>query len=161
MQQFIDKWSGHSEKKISARVARSVKTLANLPVLETARIKFQFPDVDRLKGTLLSLSEVSFIYPGGLEPVLKDVDISIAMDTRVCFVGSNGSGKTTLIKLLLGSLSPTEGREEFTQEPASRTLYPAFRGPAGHVCVRGGAAQAGGAGPQGGAVQEDAGSVRH
>merc|ERR1719285_1590828 len=50
MQDFIRKWGGHNEKKIRARVETAVKTLANLPVLETTKVRIQFPEVDRLKG---------------------------------------------------------------------------------------------------------------
>ena len=60
-----------------------------------------------MKGTLISLKNISFAYPGRSEPVLKNVDISISMDTKICFVGQNGSGKTTLIKLLMDQLVPS------------------------------------------------------
>ena len=63
-----------------------------------------------MKGTLISLNNISFAYPGRSEPVLTNVDISISMDTKVCFVGQNGSGKTTLINLLMDRLVPSEGQ---------------------------------------------------
>lgn len=53
---------------------------------------------------------MSFGYAGADTPVLSKVNLSIAMDTKVGFVGQNGSGKTTLINLLLERLVPTEGR---------------------------------------------------
>ena len=84
--------------------------LANLPVLESSKIKFIFPDVDNLKGTLISLNNVSFSYPSSSAPVLRNVDISIHMDTKVCFVGQNGSGKTTLINLLMDKLVASKGQ---------------------------------------------------
>jgi ABC-type multidrug transport system fused ATPase/permease subunit len=51
---------------------------------------------------------VGFAYPGGV-PVLHDVDLSIAPNTRVAVVGETGSGKTTLAKLLTRLMDPTSG----------------------------------------------------
>ena len=92
------------------RVSESIKMPLNLPVLKKSRINFQFLEVDSVKGTLISLNNISFAYSGESELVLKNVDISISMDTKVCFVVQNGSGKTTLIKLLLDQLVPSEGQ---------------------------------------------------
>jgi ATP-binding cassette, subfamily B, bacterial len=51
---------------------------------------------------------VGFAYPGG-PPVLHDVDLRVAPDTRLAVVGETGSGKTTLAKLLTRLMDPTEG----------------------------------------------------
>ena len=110
VQFFIDKNKFKYEKKLVAQLQRNIKMLANLPVLETSQIKFKFSDVDKLKGPLISLNNVSYSYPGSKEPVLRNVDISIFMETKVCFVGQNGSGKTTLINLLMEHLVPSEGQ---------------------------------------------------
>ena len=67
---FIDKNKFLSEKKIMARVAKSIKMLANLPVLEKAPVKFQFPEVDNLRGTLISLNNVNFKYPATSQSTL-------------------------------------------------------------------------------------------
>ena len=109
LQSFINR-SFNKNKQITERLERAIKTLTNLPVLETKPVKFQFPDINKIKGPILSLSDVSFSYPGNSEPILKQVDISITMDTKVCIVGQNGAGKTTLINLLLDKILPTEGR---------------------------------------------------
>jgi putative ABC transport system ATP-binding protein len=52
---------------------------------------------------------VGFAYPGG-EPVLHDVDLTIAPRSRVAIVGETGSGKSTLAKLLTRLMDPTSGR---------------------------------------------------
>ncbi|MGZ4494566.1 MAG: ABC transporter ATP-binding protein, partial [Nocardioides sp.] len=49
---------------------------------------------------------VGFAYPGG-PPVLHDVDLTIAPNTRVAVVGETGSGKTTLAKLLTRLMDPS------------------------------------------------------
>ena len=56
---------------------------------------------------LLEATGVSFSY--GRVPVLERVDLRVVPGEFVALVGPNGSGKSTLIKLLLGSLTPSEG----------------------------------------------------
>jgi zinc transport system ATP-binding protein len=56
---------------------------------------------------LLEASGVSFAY--GRTPVLGHIDLRVSPGEFVALVGPNGSGKSTLVKLLLGSLTPTEG----------------------------------------------------
>jgi ABC-type multidrug transport system fused ATPase/permease subunit len=51
---------------------------------------------------------VGFGYPGG-PPVLHDIDLRIAPNTRVAVVGETGSGKTTLAKLLTRLMDPSSG----------------------------------------------------
>ena len=52
---------------------------------------------------------VHFAYLDG-EPVLRDVDLSIAAGANVAIVGETGSGKTTLAKLLCRLADPDDGR---------------------------------------------------
>ena len=49
----------------------------------------------------ITLENISFRYTGGLEPVLKDLSLSISANKITAIVGASGSGKTTLMKLLL------------------------------------------------------------
>lgn len=49
----------------------------------------------------IHLQNVSFTYPGNDEPVLKNINLRIAMNKTTAIVGMSGSGKTTLLKLLL------------------------------------------------------------
>jgi ATP-binding cassette, subfamily B, bacterial len=51
---------------------------------------------------------VGFAYPDG-PPVLVDVTLHIAPNTRLAVVGETGSGKTTLAKLLTRLMDPTSG----------------------------------------------------
>ncbi|OFE17705.1 multidrug ABC transporter ATP-binding protein [Humibacillus sp. DSM 29435] len=51
---------------------------------------------------------VGFAYPGG-DPVLHDIDLTIAPRSRVAIVGETGSGKSTLAKLLTRLMDPTTG----------------------------------------------------
>ncbi len=49
----------------------------------------------------IHLKNVSFRYIGGLEPVIKDLHLTIPANKVTAIVGVSGSGKTTLMKLLL------------------------------------------------------------
>lgn len=49
----------------------------------------------------VKLHGVFFRYPGGLEPVIKDLNLTIPANKVTAIVGASGSGKTTLMKLLL------------------------------------------------------------
>ena len=64
---------------------------------------------------LISLDNVSKIYPKGTRPALDDINLDIERGDFVFLVGASGSGKTTLLSLLL--------REE--EPPAARFAWPA------------------------------------
>lgn len=53
---------------------------------------------------------VSFTYPGSMEPAIRDLDLRIAPGQSLALVGHNGSGKTTLVKLMAGLYRPDKGR---------------------------------------------------
>lgn len=58
----------------------------------------------------LALENVTFQYPGTDAPVIADQSLRIEKNTTVGFVGPTGCGKTTTVDIILGLLSPTEGR---------------------------------------------------
>ena len=58
---------------------------------------------------LISFRNVSYSYPGQIEPALKEVTFSIPSGSRTLILGSNGSGKSTLTRLITGLLRPDSG----------------------------------------------------
>ena len=52
---------------------------------------------------------VSFSYPGGAVPVLREVSFAVPAGGVVALVGENGAGKTTLVKLLTRLYDPDVG----------------------------------------------------
>jgi cobalt/nickel transport system ATP-binding protein len=64
-----------------------------------------------LSHPLLALKGVSFRRPH-VDPVLNDIDLAVHPGERIGLMGAIGSGKTTLLHLIVGLLSPQEGRIE-------------------------------------------------
>lgn len=49
----------------------------------------------------IEFKDVTFTYPGQIEPALKNISLKINKGQKIMLVGDNGAGKTTFIKLLL------------------------------------------------------------
>jgi ATP-binding cassette, subfamily B, bacterial len=58
----------------------------------------------------IRFEQVSFSYPGSLQPVLTNISLHLPLGEKLAIVGENGSGKTTLIKLLTRLYLPSSGR---------------------------------------------------
>ncbi len=58
----------------------------------------------------LVLEYITFSYPDATSPALSHVSAVIPANSCVAFVGATGAGKTTAIDLILGLLTPLEGR---------------------------------------------------
>jgi zinc/manganese transport system ATP-binding protein/zinc transport system ATP-binding protein len=57
---------------------------------------------------LIELSNVTFGY--GAQPVLNEINLHLHPGQFAALVGPSGAGKTTLLKLILGTLSPSQGK---------------------------------------------------
>ena len=58
----------------------------------------------------ISLANLTYTYPTGATPALKDLTIAIRKGESVGFVGPSGSGKSTLVDVILGLLIPSTGQ---------------------------------------------------
>ena len=58
----------------------------------------------------IRLDELRYRYPGADEDALRGVSLTIPRFASVGFVGPSGAGKTTVVDVILGLLTPTEGR---------------------------------------------------
>ncbi|NUR89614.1 MAG: ABC transporter ATP-binding protein [Nonomuraea sp.] len=57
----------------------------------------------------ITVSDISFTYPGADAPALHGVSIEVKRGEVIAFVGENGSGKSTLAKILSGLYEPDQG----------------------------------------------------
>ena len=76
--------------------------------LNTNKIGRIIPRFD--KDSVIEFQHVSFVYPGSSRYALKDINLTLKCNEKLCFVGINGSGKSTLVKLLTRLYAPTEGK---------------------------------------------------
>jgi len=79
------------------------------------------PDAARLAALpaakpAVALAGASYTYPRG-QVALEDVHLDVPPGTRLGIFGPNGGGKSTLLRLVLGLLSPQEGRVEVFGRP--------------------------------------------
>ncbi|MHB8789317.1 MAG: ABC transporter ATP-binding protein [Desulfobulbaceae bacterium] len=57
----------------------------------------------------LELKGVTYKYPGGDTPAVKDINLELKQGESIAFVGTTGCGKSTLVNIILGLLQPQEG----------------------------------------------------
>jgi ABC-type multidrug transport system fused ATPase/permease subunit len=57
----------------------------------------------------INLSGVSYTYPVGQHPAVREVSLQVPAGSSLALVGRSGSGKSTLVDLILGILSPQSG----------------------------------------------------
>lgn len=108
-EKLIDRFRAKASK---ASMAQSlIKKLDKMEVIEVdeddnAVLSLQFP-VSIIPGKVVVEAEkLSKSY--GDNQVLHDVDLLVARDSKIAFVGQNGQGKSTLAKIIVGEI-PFEG----------------------------------------------------
>ena len=62
-----------------------------------------------IKQHSIILDNVSFLYKNSVNPVIKDLTLSIKAGEHIAIVGENGAGKSTLIKLITRLYDPVSG----------------------------------------------------
>ncbi len=74
-------------------------------------IKVQVQEAERSGSLVVKAEGVLFAYDG--PSIIKNLSTTIMRGDRVGIIGPNGSGKTTLLRLLLGEISPQQGKIRF------------------------------------------------
>ena len=104
-----------SSAKLARQAQSKEKVLAKMvagglteKVGKDRTLSFYFPPCEKLPPPVLMVQHVGFKYPDGSE-IYKNLDFGVDLDSRIALVGPNGAGKSTLVKLINGTLDPTDG----------------------------------------------------
>jgi HlyD family secretion protein len=65
--------------------------------------------IEGLKRSIVLL-DITFTYPGKIQPALQSLSLKIPANKSIGFVGATGSGKSTLVDLVTGLLAPDAGK---------------------------------------------------
>uniref|UniRef100_A0A6V0BTU4 ABC transporter domain-containing protein n=1 Tax=Pseudo-nitzschia australis TaxID=44445 RepID=A0A6V0BTU4_9STRA len=114
MKEYIARF-GHGTAKNAKQAQSKEKVLQKMiragltPKPEEEKLlNFKFSDPGHLPPPVLAFHDVTFGYPG-CQPLYRNVNFGVDLDSRVALVGPNGAGKTTLVKLMASELNPTMG----------------------------------------------------
>jgi ATP-binding cassette subfamily B protein len=66
-------------------------------------------EVPRSLEAGIEFDDVTFMYPGGNEPAVTNLNLHVRGGELIALVGENGAGKSTLVKLLLRFYDPQKG----------------------------------------------------
>jgi ATP-binding cassette subfamily B multidrug efflux pump len=81
----------------------------------------------------IEFHDLTFRYHAGSEPVLRDINLSIASGQTVAFVGRTGSGKSTLVNLIPRILDAPRGSVLIDDVPAADYPLQQLRAAIGYV----------------------------
>lgn len=96
----------------------------NIHAFHVLQEDLEISDADYLKNQLtqnfddavldfkknIKLQNIKFKYPHAFDNALNNINLEIPVNHVIGIVGSSGSGKSTLIDILLGLISPDEGK---------------------------------------------------
>lgn len=77
---------------------------------ETPIIDIRHDDERLMLKEKLILKDIVFSYPNTSQSALQSINIDIKANTTVGIIGTTGAGKSTLVDIILGLLSPTQGK---------------------------------------------------
>ena len=107
--------------KSSIAIAEAAIKINNEVVLNQ-QISNPFPHSESIFRSELLLEKVSFKYPEEANFAIQGIDLSIKQGQMIAIVGPSGAGKTSLVDLILGLISPTEGKISLSGLPPSEVL---------------------------------------
>ena len=107
--------SGRKQSDISQKKHDLVERLSELRLPEIIKPKFTLSAAEMGSRTLVSIIEGTVGY--GDDPILHDINLSVATGDRVAILGDNGSGKSTLIRGILGDTQVVKDGHWHTPSP--------------------------------------------
>ena len=92
-------------------------------------------DIERDVGSLsitkiygnVDFDSVCYRYPGEEKDVISDFQLHVKKGERIALVGASGSGKSTIMNLIIGLLSPTQGRIYIDGQPLDEIPMQEYR----------------------------------
>ncbi len=78
---------------------------------QQGKVKMQQNQADLSGKKVIEVEDLSFAWPNG-DPLIQHFSTTIMRGDKVAIIGPNGCGKSTLLQLLLGKLTPSQGKVE-------------------------------------------------
>ena len=112
MERFIDRFRAKNTK--ASQVQSRIKMLDRIEEVDLPREEDSIPRIQialppHCGNEVVRLERMGHAYHGA-NRVLQGIDLSIQRGEKLGLVGYNGMGKTTLLRVLSGSIAPSEGR---------------------------------------------------
>jgi ATP-binding cassette subfamily F protein 3 len=122
-ERFIERFRYKATK--ARQVQSRIKTLEKMeriedPLESQRTMRFSFPQPIRSGRVAAELKGIHKAY--GPVKVYSGIDLTLAREDKVAFVGVNGAGKSTLLKLLAGVIEPDAGTIQLGHN-VSRTYF--------------------------------------
>lgn len=104
-------------KNQSEQAKLSLDLLSEIPTSKSGANAIQMTQTDSQVsagdeprvGEVVSITGVSFAYPGSSTNALSDIEMKVSSGQHVAIIGPSGAGKTTLVDLMLGLVTPSKG----------------------------------------------------
>lgn len=116
-EEMIRRMKQHNTEKLVKRAQSREKRLEHIerlerPEGEAGRMKIHFKQNFQSGNDVIAAEGLAKEFGRGREKKLlfENVSLDIKRGERICIVGPNGVGKTTLLRMIMGELTPTEGR---------------------------------------------------
>lgn len=84
----IFRYNAKRASLVQSRIKQLEKLPELKPVEKEAEVVLKFPEVEKLAGSILTLSEVAYKYPGQTKTTFSNVDLSATMESRICIVSA-------------------------------------------------------------------------
>ncbi|HDZ09964.1 peptidase domain-containing ABC transporter [Pseudohongiella sp.] len=98
------------EKLVQIRLVKlQLERVSDITCAEKETDTLQLPVIRKPVAGRLRLAQVSYVYPGMNDAVLRNISVDIRPGELIAIAGPSGCGKSTLMKLMAGLLPATSG----------------------------------------------------